>query len=70
MIGDAAPIGMVALDGEVGTVMEQAVENMRRFAGAGRDDPGMERRVTVGDMGVEGDGGIAALVEGRALISR
>ncbi|KTW02135.1 hypothetical protein NS258_18485 [Sphingomonas sanguinis] len=62
MIGDAASIGMVALDREVGTVMEQAIEDMHRLTGSGRDDSGMERRVAVRDMGVEGDGGIAALV--------
>lgn len=60
MIGDATPIGMVAFDREIGTVMEQAVEDMHRFAGTGRYDPGMERRVMVGDVRVEGDGGIAA----------
>ncbi len=42
MIGDAAPIGMVALDREIRAMVEQAIEDVRCFAGTGRDDPGME----------------------------
>ena len=63
MIGDPALIGMVALDREVGTMVEQAVEDMRRLAGPGGDDPGMERCIAVGGVRVKGGGGIAALDE-------
>ncbi|GCD60754.1 hypothetical protein NBRC3278_3231 [Acetobacter pasteurianus NBRC 3278] len=62
MIRNAPAIGMVTLDRKVGAMMEQAVEYMRGLAGTGGDDCGMERRVAIGDMGVEGDGGFAALV--------
>lgn len=62
MIRNAPAIGMVTLDRKVGAMMEQAVEYMRGHAGTGGDDCRMERRVAIGDMGVEGDGGFAALV--------
>lgn len=43
VIGNAAPVGVMALDNEVGAMVEQAVEYMRRLTGSGGDDPGMER---------------------------
>jgi hypothetical protein len=31
----AAPVGMVTLDRDVGAMVEQAIQDMRRFAGPG-----------------------------------
>jgi hypothetical protein len=62
MIGDAAAIHVVFRDGEVGRMVEKAVEDMSGFPGRGGNDLGMERRVAIGDVGIEGDGGLRSLV--------
>ena len=62
MVGNAPSIGVMALDREVCAMMEQTIENMRGLACPGGDDRGMERRVAIRDMGIEGNGGFAALV--------
>ena len=53
VIGEAGRIGVVLLDPQVGLVIEQAIENMRRIANGCVDDFGMEGRVLVGDVSVE-----------------
>lgn len=62
MIGDAASIGVVIGDREIGGMMEEPVQDVRRLAGGGGDDLGVEGRIAVGDVGVEGDGRLRALV--------
>ena len=53
MIGEAGRVGVVLLDPQVGFVIQQAVEHVGRVAHADVHDLGVERRVLVGDMGVE-----------------
>ena len=53
MIGEARRVGVVLLDAQVGLVVQQAVEHVGRVAHADVHDLGVERRVLVGDMGVE-----------------
>lgn len=42
MVGDAARVGVMLLDGETGLMVEQAVQHMRCFAGGSGDDLGVE----------------------------
>ena len=42
MIGEAGGIGVMLLDPQLGLVIEQAIEHMRRIANGGVDDLGME----------------------------
>ena len=53
VIGEACRIGVVLLDAQIGFVVQQAVEHVGRVAHADVHDLGGERRVLVGDMGVE-----------------
>jgi hypothetical protein len=55
VIGKAGGIGVVFLDPQLGLVIEQAIEHMRRVANGGIDDFGMEGCVLIGDVSVEGD---------------
>jgi hypothetical protein len=52
VVADAAAVGVVDGAGEVGLVVEQAVDDVRRLAG-GRDGDGVERRVAGRDVGVD-----------------
>ncbi len=53
VIGEACRIGVVLLDAQIGFVVQQAVEHVGRVAHADVHDLGVERRVLVGDVGVE-----------------
>ena len=53
MVDGAGGVGVMLANIERAFVMQQAVENMRRLAGVGGDDLGVERRIAIGDMGVE-----------------
>jgi len=55
MFGGPARIGVVLLDGERSFMVKKAVKNMECFAGIGRDDFGVERRVAIGDVSIELD---------------
>ncbi len=52
VIGEAGRVGVVLLDPQVGLVVQQAVEH-RLIAYADIHHAGAERRVLVGDMGIE-----------------
>jgi hypothetical protein len=53
VIGEPCRVGVVLLDAQVGFVVQQAVEHVGRVAHADIDHLGVERRVLVGDVGVE-----------------
>ena len=53
VIGEAGRVGVVLLDPQVGLVVQQAVEHIGGIADADIHHAGAERRVLVGDMGVE-----------------
>ena len=53
VIDRAGGVGVVLADVDRAFVVHEPVENMRRLAGVRRDDLGMERRVAIGDVGVE-----------------
>jgi hypothetical protein len=53
VIGIARRVGVVFLDPQVGLVVQQAIEHVGRVAHTDVHDLGVERRVLVGDMGVE-----------------
>lgn len=54
VIGEAGRVGVVLLDPQVGLVVQQAVEHIGGIADADIHHAGAERRVLVGDMGIEG----------------
>ena len=62
MIDCAGGVGVVLADVDRALVVHEPVENMRGLAGVGRDDLGMERRVAIGDMGVELHAGFRAVL--------
>ena len=62
MIGIAAAIGVVAADRDLALVIEQPVEHMQRLAGGRRDHLGVERRVAVGEVRVELEPGLIAVM--------
>src|SRR3546814_9788530 len=51
-----------SLNVQIGTMMEQPVQHLRRLARGCGDDGGMKRRVALRDIAVEGDGRLRALV--------
>nr|CAH0654097.1 Mobilization_integration [Citrobacter youngae] len=53
VIGEAGRVGVVLLDPQVGLVVQQAVEHIGGIADADIHHAGAERRVLVGDMGIE-----------------
>ncbi len=53
VVREPCRVGVVLLDPQVGFVIQQAVEHVGRVAHADVHDLGVERRVLVGDMGVE-----------------
>ena len=61
VVGRAAGVDGVLLDGEAGLVVEQTVEHVRRLAGGGGDDLRVERPVLVGDVGVEAHARLVAV---------
>ncbi len=50
------------LDPQLGLVVKQAIEHMRRIANGGVDDLGMKGCVLIGDVSVEGDAGIVPVL--------
>ena len=62
MIGDATGIRAVYPEIERAVVMQQTIEYVPGFAGGGGDHRDVERRVAIRDVGIELDGGIAAVV--------
>ena len=53
MIGKTSRVGVMFLDPQIGLVVEQAIENMRRIAGIRGDHLRIKGGVLVGDMGVK-----------------
>ncbi len=53
VIGETCRVGVVLLDAQVGFVVQQAIEHVGRVAHADIDHLGVERRVLVGDVGIE-----------------
>ena len=53
MIDRAGGVGVVLADVDRAFVVHEPVENVRGLAGIGGDDFGIERRVAIGDVGVE-----------------
>ena len=53
VIGEARRVGVVFLDAQVGFVVEQTVEHVGRIAHSNVHDLGVERRILVGDVGIE-----------------
>ena len=62
MVGIAAAIGVVAAGRDLALVIEQRVEHMQRLACRRRDHLGVERRVAVGEVGVELEPGLIAVM--------
>ncbi len=53
VIGEAGRVGVVLLNPQVGLVVQQAVEHIGGIADADIHHAGAQRRVLVGDMGIE-----------------
>jgi hypothetical protein len=53
VIGEPSCVGIVLFDPQIGLMVEQTVENVRRIAGVCSDHLGIEGRVLVGDVGIE-----------------
>ncbi len=53
VISETRRVGVMLFDAQVGFVVQQAVEHVGRIAHADVHDLGVERRVLVGDVGVE-----------------
>jgi len=53
VIGETRRFGVMLLNPQIGLMVEQAIENMRRITGIRGDDLGIERSVLVGDVGVK-----------------
>jgi hypothetical protein len=53
MIDRAGRVGVMLADFKATFVMQQAVQNIRGFAGVSRDHVGVERRIAIGDVRVE-----------------
>ena len=53
VIGEARRVGVVLFDPRVGFVVQQAIEHVGRVAHADIHDLGVERRVLVGNVGIE-----------------
>ena len=62
MVGIAAAIGVVAARRDLALVIEQPVQDMQRLARRRRDHLGVERRVAVGEVRVELDAGLVAVM--------
>ena len=62
VIGEARRVGVMLLDPQVGLVVQQAVEHVGRVAHADVDHLGVERRVLVGDVGIESPSWTAAVL--------
>jgi hypothetical protein len=54
MVGEAGRVGVVFFDPQIGLMVEQPIEHMRRISNCGVDYLGVEGSVLVGDVGVEG----------------
>ena len=63
MIGKAGRVGVVLLDPQIGLMVEQTIENMRRIAGIRGNHLGIEGRVLVGDMGVKEHAWLVAIAQ-------
>jgi hypothetical protein len=62
MIGKSSRIGVVLHDRQLGLVVEQTIEHMRRIPHGGIDDLSVKERVLVWDMHVEGDVGVVSIL--------
>ena len=63
VIGEAGGVGVMLLDPQIGLMVEQAIENMRRIPGICGDDLGIEGGVLIGDVGVEKHARLIAVAE-------
>ena len=61
VIGCSASVGVMLRDIEIRAVMQQPVENIRRFVGSCRDDLYVVRAMLVGHMGIEAEPRINAV---------
>jgi len=67
VFANAARVGVVLLDRKRGLVMKKAIKNVERFARVSGYDFAVERRVAIGDVGIEFDarlGTVAGIVLG------
>ena len=62
MIGLTAAVGVVAADCIVTLMVDQRVQHMQRLACRRRDQLRIERRVAVGEVGVDLEAGSLAVV--------
>ena len=53
VIGEASGVGVMLLDPQIGLMVEEAIENMRRITGIRGDYLHIEGCVLVGDVGVK-----------------
>ena len=61
VLGYAARISVVLLDGQRSLVMKKTLKNMERFACIGRTDFGVERHVAIGDVSIKLDTGLGTV---------
>ena len=61
-VGDAAAVDMKRADVDIAVVAEQTVERVHGLAGGASDHCLMQRRIAIGDRGVDLDDGVAFLV--------
>jgi hypothetical protein len=61
LVGEPGGVGVVLFDAQLGFVIQKAIEHMGRVADIGVDHLGVERRVLIGQMGIEQDAGLAAV---------
>src|SRR5208283_5280829 len=62
MVGISAAVGMVATDRDLALMVEQRIEHMQRLARRCRDELGEERPIAVGEMGVDLEPRLLAVV--------
>ena len=53
VLGIAAAVSVVTTDRDIAVVVQQTVKDMQGFARRCRDHLGMERRIAIGEVGVE-----------------
>ncbi len=61
MIDGARRICIVLANVQRAFVVKQAVQNMRGLTGVGRNDLGVKRRISIGDMRIKLDAGLRAI---------
>lgn len=71
MVSKSECVSRVLFDADVGLVVQQSIEYVRGVSDGGADDLGVERRIAIGDVGIERESWLSAVpqIDGAGVLT-